>query len=145
MRIKCLHGYFKFQELNPSELSRFIKLTRLTLAPKDDYFTFPLLKNAPNYSLEGGTYLGATATKTFEGTPWEVMRENGLVYDFVKNKVVAINTVISPILLKQSTNYFLSNGMILPGSLTDRGDRVKDYSAFYLFDTYRFKYTEVIV
>ncbi len=89
--------------------------------------------------------MGAPAIKTFEGEPWEVMEENDLVYDFTQDKVVPISTITQAVQTKQTANYFLANGLILPGSLTEEGLRVKDYAAFYLFDTVTFNYSELNV
>lgn len=143
MKIRCLHGYFIFEELRPGEITKFINLTKLPITADKNHFTFEALKDAPGYAIQGGTYLGAPATKTFEGEPWEVMRANGLVYDFVKDEVVPILTVVKPIKLTFGNRYFLSNGMILAGSLTDEGNRVTDYSAHYIFESAKFKFTEV--
>ncbi len=143
MKIKCLHGYYFFEEINPGDISRFINITGLTLVPHSDYYTFSFLDDAPRYSILGGVYLGAPATKTFEGEPWQVMRENELVYDFIIDAVVPIISVARAVQLKESNRYFVSNGLILPGSVTDDGNRVKDYAAFYLFESQKFKYSEV--
>lgn len=115
----------------------------LELSPKDDYFTFSFLKDAPTHSIEGGVYLGETATKTFEGAAWQVMKENGLVYDFNAGIIKQIATITQRFQISIGVNYFLSNGLILPGSLNDEGKRVTDYSAHYSFDTKKFKYSEV--
>ena len=40
-------------------------------------------------------------------------------------------------------NYFLSPGLIKPGSVTDDGSRVTDYAAWFLFDSMKFKYSEI--
>lgn len=144
MQIKCLHGYFIFREDNAGELSRFCSLFQgLELVPVDDYFTFADLEDAPSHSIEGGEYLGVTAIKTFEGKPWDVFRENKLVYNFSSGEIVPIDTILKRIELFQAPNYFLSSGLILPGSVTDDGSRVTDYAAWYLFDTNKFKYSSV--
>lgn len=143
MRIKCLHGYFIFEESKAGQVADLINLFGFALSLKDGYYTFSSLAAAPEFSILGDTYLGALATKTFEGKPWEVMRENGLVYDFSKDQVVPIISVTQPIELSSTNRYFLSNGMILAGSLTDEGSRVKDYAAHYSFELAKFKYSEV--
>ena len=67
MKIKCLHGYFIFEETKLGQVSHFMSLFGLGLVPKQDYYTFTDLEDAPDYSVIGGDYLGAVATKTFEG------------------------------------------------------------------------------
>lgn len=144
MQIRCIHGYFIFREQRAGEISDFMSLFEgLELVAKDDYFTFAALVDAPSHSIEGGEVLGVTAIKTFEGKPWEVMRENELVYNFNSGLVVPIDTITRRVELVKAPNYFLSPGLILPGSVTDDGSRVTDYAAWYLFDTNKFKYSEV--
>jgi len=144
MRIKCLHGYFIFEESQAGDVSRFMSLYGLSLVPKDNYYTFPLLELAPSYSFVGEDYLGVPATKLYEGLPWEVFKANKLVYDFRAGKVKPIASVATVLDLVQAANYSVSSGLILPGSITDDGSRVTDYSAWLLWDSFRFKYTEVI-
>ncbi len=132
-----------FEEAKAGQVSKLTNLFGFEFALKNGYYTFSTLDDAPEYSILGGTFLGAPCIKTFEGKPWEVMRENGLVYDFVNDEVVPILTIVNPVKIYEASNYFLSNGMILPGSVTEDGSRVKDYAAHYLFDTAKFKYSEV--
>jgi hypothetical protein len=143
LKIRCLHGFFIFEESTAGEISRFMSLFNLNIQAEKNYFTFESLLDAPTYSIAGGTYLGADAIKTFEGSPWEVMRENNLVYDFTKDEVVPLTTITQRVQIQRAANYFLSSGLILPGSLNDGGSRVKDYAAWYLFDSAKFKYSEV--
>jgi hypothetical protein len=143
VKVNCLHGYFKFKERAVGQISDFISYYGFALELKDDYYTFATLKDAPEYSIAGNLYLGAPAIKTFEGKPWEVMKENKLVYDFTVDKVVPILSIVQPVQITSTDRYLLTSGMLLPGSLTDEGLRVTDYAAFYLFETIKFKYTEV--
>lgn len=143
MRIKCLHGYYMFEESKAGQIADFLNLFGFQLISKDGYYTFSSLDSAPEFSIKGSTYLGAPCTKSFEGKPWEVMKQNGLVYDFVNDAVVALETIAYKIQLLETNSYFLSNGMIVAGSVRDDGSRVRDYAAHYLFDTAKFKYSEV--
>jgi len=143
MRIECIHGYFRFFETNVGQISRFMSLFGLEIERNGDHFTFSDLVDAPNYSILGGTFLGIPTIKTFEGPPWEVMRANRLVYDFNIGLIRPIDTVIQPVELEDAGNYYLTTGMILPGSITDDGSRVTDYAAFYSGDRASFKYSEI--
>ena len=144
MQVKCVHGYFMITESAPGQVSKFMSLfPGFSLVSKGEYFTFKTLSPAPTYSIAGLKYLGALSTETVEGKPWEVMRSNNLIFNFETDSVVPIATITRRLDVKLGSNYFLSPGLILPGSLTDRGDRVKNYSAWYLFDTGKFKYSEV--
>lgn len=120
-----------------------MSLFGLEIERNGDHFTFSDLVDAPDYSIAGGAFFGIPTTKTFEGPPWEVMRQNRLVYDFSRGLVVPIDSVLQPVTLASAGHYFLSTGMILPGSVTDDGSRVTDYAAFYNSDRASFKYSEV--
>jgi hypothetical protein len=143
MRVDCLHGYYKFSETQAGQLAQFANLFGLDLERSGDHFTFSDLVDAPSYSLAGGTFLGCPTLFTMEGPPWEVMRKNKLVYDFQKGLVVPILAIITIAAVNQSGFSFVSNGMILGGSVTEDGSRVTDYAAFYLQDRANFKYSEV--
>lgn len=144
MRIDCLHGYFKFSEIKAGELSKFRAQFDLDLElHKDGYFTFPFLIEAPKYAIEGSTYLGAQVTKTFEGEPWDILRENSLVYDFVNDELALATTISTNVQFVESGFYFVSSGLIRPGSLTKNGNRIVNYSGFFLREFSKFKYSAV--
>lgn len=143
MRIECIHGYFKFTEQSPGDLSRFVSMYELELGRAGDHFTFEDLIDAPRHSIAGGTFLGCPTLQTFEGEPWDVMRENDLVYNFQTGLVVPILTIIQTVSITPAGFYFVAPGMILPGSITDDGSRVTDYSAFFNSDRSTFKYSEI--
>lgn len=143
MKINCSHGYFKFEETKPGQFSDFVSTFGFEIVRSGDHFTFEALADAPDYSLAGGTFLGVPTTETYEGPPWEVMRENGLVYNFSLGLIVPILTVVQPISISQSGNFMIAGGMIIPGSIMEDGKRVTDYSAFYLPGYPGFKYGEI--
>lgn len=146
MRIDCLHGYFKFYESRSGDISRFMSIfSGLSIFNNEDHYTFEALLEAPEYSILGNEYLGATATKTYSGKPWEIFRENGLAYDFNKGIVQPIASITQVVKIYESGNTFISQGLILPGSFTDEGGRVTDYSAWFLFDSLKFKYSELTI
>lgn len=143
MKIRCLHGYFILEELDPGDASEFVSHFGLKLAALPNGYTFEALADAPDFAIAGGLYLGAPVTKTFEGTPGEIMRENGLVYSINTGLVVPIASITTPARPQAAGNYFVANGIIQPGSVTEDGGRVKDYAAFYQRDTGWFKYSEI--
>ena len=115
----------------------------MTIVPVGDLYTFLRLEDAPRYSLKGKPFLGFTAVKTFEGEPWEVFEANGVVYNFATGLVVPIETITTITKVTPAGNRFVSPGMILPGSLTVEGERVKDYAAHFSRDRQTFLYTDV--
>ena len=130
MRVRCLHGYFIFDETSVSQISDFMSLTGLKLIPKDNYFTFEALADAPLYTLQGKDFLGFKANITYEGTPWDVFKANEVIYDFTDQKIKSINQVSLRAPLIDAGSRYQSNGLILPGSTTD-GGKVRDYLAWY--------------
>lgn len=142
MKIRCIHGYFLFEEEQGGEISQFMSLFGVELVAVENYYTFAKLAEAKDYAIIGGTYLGAPVTKTYEGKPWEIMRENKLIYHFNNDIVQPIDTITDTTDIKQSGSYFLARGLIIPGALLN-GTRIKSYSGFYVFDQQKFKYTEV--
>ncbi len=143
MKINCMHGFFKFEESRGGELSEFISLFGLNLTRIGDYFTFSKLAEVPDYSIAGKSFLGTTAIVTFAGDPWEIFEANGFVYNYDSGLIVPIVSITQRFSIDEAQNVFLSDGLILPGSLTDDGDRVRDYAAWFSNDRMKFKYSEV--
>lgn len=143
MRVKCLHGYFIFHETKVGQVSDWMSLTGMRLVPKSDYFTFDDLQDAPSYSINGGPLLSTTAIKTFEGQPWEVFEANGMVYDFTTGEVRPIASTQVRTVVKNAGNRFVSPGLLLPGSLSTTGKRIKDFSGWFSRDRLRWLYSEV--
>lgn len=147
MKIRCLHGFFIFEETRPAQVSDFMRYTGLEIVPNGPYFTFADLEDAPNFSIKGKPIeigsLPLPALETFSGEPWEVFEANGYVYNFQLGLLQPIQSVTQIVDITDGGNRFVSPGIILPGSLTVEGKRVKDYAAHYSRDTSRFLYTEV--
>lgn len=143
LKIRCVHGFFFFEEQKSGQLYDFQKIFGFTLSAFENGLTFSALKDAPRHSIEGSTFMNATATATFEGNPWDVMRENGLVFNFASGLIVPLASVSDRVIINNAERYFLSSGLIQPGAVTDDGKRVTDYSAFFYFDSNKFRYSEV--
>lgn len=142
VKIKCRHGFFTFHEEKAGEISKFAYLFDLDLVPFRDAYTFESLVDAESYSLAGKLYLNLPAIKTFEGEPWEVLEENKFVYGLSLGALIPIETIIDPITVSKSDYYYLQTGLIQPGCLIG-GKRVINYSAWYGWQAYSIKYTEI--
>lgn len=143
MKVRCEHGYFTFEETRVGQVSDFMSLTDLDLVSIGPVYTFMDLFEAPDYSLQGKELLDVVATATFAGTPAQVFEANAIVYDFTSGFVVPIDSVTRQIRISQAGNKIVSSGLILPGSLTQSGERIRDFSGFYSRDTQRWLYSEV--
>lgn len=146
MKVNCQHGFFIFEEEDPGEVSMFMETFKdIELVSYGRYFTFDDLGNAPDYSIIGKPLIDIPAIKTFEGEPWEVFEANGFVYDFSTGLVRPINSVTQLTSITQAGNILLSpgNGLILPGSITKSGARIKSYSGYWSQTFLSCNYTEV--
>lgn len=144
MRILCRNGHIAFYPKDESEIFRFASFFGETPVRDGDFYTFEFLKDAPKYSIKGKTYLGVVATKTFEGEPWEVMRENNLVYSLNAGTVVLKTTITMVINPQNAEGFFLAESPIIqPGSLSPSGQRVLSYDAEYFGNTSQLRVFEV--
>jgi len=143
MRVDCQHGFFIFREDKVGEISDFVSLSGLSIVRFRDQFTFETLAAVPEYSIDGSQFLGALATKTYAGEPGELFEQNELVYDFSRDLVVPISTITQVVTIKQSGRRIVTNGLILPGSLTEDLDKITGYSGYFLRDSLRWIYSEV--
>lgn len=145
LKIRCFHGYFEFEELRAGEVSDFASYFGLDMVrQRGRFFTFKKLLNAPEYSLKGSNYfLNTLGRVSFEGGIGDVFEANGWVYDFDTGLLTPIAGVTTQVQVDQAGNYFLSDGLIKAGSVTQTRERIKSYSAWFSIDTLKFKYTEM--
>lgn len=144
MRILCRHGHFSFYPRDAEDISRFCDMFDEELIRVDDFYTFSFLEDVPNYSLLGKTFLGLPATVTFEGLPWDVMKENGYVYNLALKTLVPKVSIVSVIRLELVDNFWtVDNPIIQPGSLNPVGQRIMSYDARYYRETSQLKISEV--
>lgn len=143
MRINCINGYFIFEESRAGEASDFVSLFGLELESKGNQFIFSDLADAPDFSIEGAPYLDTVATKTFAGKPWEIFEANKFVYNYDLGLLVPSESIDDIVTINPGGNFFVSDGLIMPGSLTDSGDEISGYRCWFTTDTMKFKYSEV--
>lgn len=144
MKINCTHGYFKFEELKPGEAAFFSKYFGVDLQRHESgYFTFKELLEVPDHSIKGADFMGVEAIKNYAGQPWEVMEQNGLVFDFSQGLLVPVSEITARFSIGQGNYYFFSKGLIQPGSVRADGTRIVGYTAFFLKDSIKFRYSAV--
>lgn len=138
MRIICRHGHFAFYPEHAGDLSRFVSYYGIALArdPDEDFYTFPLLVGAPNYSLVGKAYLGLAAIATFGGRhSWDVLRANGFVYSLTSKGLVPKASIMINVNPPLVGYYYLGQSQLVqPGSLNVNGQRIISYDAELLQD-----------
>lgn len=146
LKIKCVHGFFTIDETSPGEIARFADLfAGLEIVSFGESFTFADLVDVPEYTIKGGELFDLVASATIADTPGEIFRANKIVYDFNAGLFKPITSIRTIVEIDQGSSYYLSPGLILPGSLTDGGKRVTDYAAWYLFGEGQFKYSSIEV
>jgi hypothetical protein len=131
MRVLCRHGHFALFPNFAGEIAEFCRYFEVDLVRTGDFYTFPLLKEAPTHSIQGKPYLGVPAAVTFEGDPWDVMRENGFVYRISSGAIVLKSAVTGVLDVSTLGNHYLSNGFIQPGVRDKSGNQVLSYDANY--------------
>lgn len=138
MRILCRHGFFSFYPSNSEELARFCSIFELNLVRMGDFFTFPFLAKIGDYTLSGASFMNLVANKTFEGKPWDLLKENKIVYHVMTESLVPISTVVDVVdIYLGNYSYHSEVALIQPGSLDSTGKRVASYDAMFDFDMKR--------
>lgn len=96
MRVLCRHGHYAFYPADAAELARFGDFAGLTFVQERDYFTFEGLADLETFSIKGRPYGGfLPATKTYQGEPWEIMRENGFVWSLALEMLVPAASIVN--------------------------------------------------
>ncbi len=144
MRVVCRHGHFAFYPRKASDIYKFANSFDVELEREEDYFTFSGLVGAPKYSLAAKPYLNLLpATTTYEGAPWEVMRENDFVYNISLGLVVPKLTIIGIVELTQKGFFYVCNVPLLqPGVRTLLGRQILSYSGEFHEDQFYLRVVE---
>lgn len=140
MRVLCRHGHFAFYPKRLSDITRFTSFFKEDLVRVDDYYTFENLAEAENYSILGKPYVNLPALTTYEGKPWEVMRENGFVYHVASGLLVPKLSILIPVNPPQAGYYFLAQTPIIqPGSRNLSLQQILSYDGEFHQDTFRLR------
>lgn len=143
MRVVCRHGHFAFYPRRASDIAEFSNKFDYELERENDYFTFAGLAGAENYSILGKTYLNLPALTTFEGSPWDVMRENNFVYSLALGLIIPKLAVIGVIEINPVDLYFMSDAtLIQPGLRSLLGQQILSYSGEIYLDKIQMRITE---
>lgn len=136
MRVVCRHGHFAFYPRTSEDIGRFQQYYQTELVAEADYFTFPELVGLPRYSILARPYGNLIALATYEGrSAWEVMRENGFVYDVTTALLLPKLSVTNMVKLPQTTYYSITQRtLVQPGALTVAGTRILSYDAEFSLD-----------
>jgi hypothetical protein len=141
MRILCRHGHFALYPESAEEISKFQSWTNTKLFRSDDFYTFERLYDLPNYSLTGAPFGNILALKTFEGKPWEVMKENGYVYNVTTKLIVPKLAIVDMVSLNFGQYYYsVQNGILQPGTRQPLPPKqILSYDAYFDCDKFQLK------
>ena len=81
MKIFCEHGFYTFEAESLDDKAFFELHSGITLVRYGERLTFAPLAALPEVSVQGQPYGNLTAKVNFCGTPAQVMRANGFVFD----------------------------------------------------------------
>jgi len=109
-----------------------------------DFFTFPLLKGAPTLSIQGAQYLGATAIKTYSGHPWEVMKQNNLVYNLSTKTMVQKSTISTLIQPERVDYYFMAQTKLVQAGSKHKasGQQILSFDSEFVQDYFQLRLSE---
>jgi len=108
MKIICENGFYKFYPQKIGDIMRFQKKYSVALVNCEDYFTFKVLADLPNYSFTAQPYsLLAPGIVNYAGKRDEVMAKNGYIYYQGTESLVLKNTFV------KRMNYEFSNYIIM--------------------------------
>ncbi len=138
MKIICQNGFYKFYPQNVAEIARFENKSGLELVRCDDYYTFPILAELPNFSFQGQIYSGILpALVNFAGSREEVMAENGYCYNLALDKLALKSLVFEKANYFES-NYIVANSLIQAYSYDSNG-KINGFNGFVDVDFMKFK------
>lgn len=143
MRVVCRHGHFAFYPRRSSDIYQFATSFDVELVREEDYFTFDALAGADKYSILGKPYLNLPALKTYEGNPWDVLRENDYVYSLSLGLIVPKLSILGIAEISQQSFYYVTNVPLLqPGVRTVLGQQILSYSGEFYDDKFYFRILE---
>ena len=138
MKIICKKGFYKFFPQNIGEVMRFQKKYGVALYECDDYFTFKVLSELPNYSFIGHRYSGLTVgLVNYAGKIEEVMEKNNYIYDQGLQGLILKNTFVKRMNYNINNYIFMSE---LPQAYCyDTNGIISGFEGFVDVDYMKFK------
>jgi hypothetical protein len=138
MKIICKKGFYKFFPQNIGEVARFQKKYGVVLYECDDYFTFKVLSELPNYSFIGHRYSGLTVgLVNYAGKIEEVMEKNNYIYAQNLQTLILKNTFVKRMNYNINNYIFMSE---LPQAYCyDTNGIISGFEGFVDVDYMKFK------
>lgn len=111
IRIICEKGFYKFFPDSVDEIRRFSTKYGVDLVQCDDFYTFPVLAELPNYSFIGQQYSGLiVGLANYAAKREKVMAANGLAYNQAAKNLTPNVAIIA---LNRQMNYIFSNNIVI--------------------------------
>jgi hypothetical protein len=124
------------------DAARFNSYFSQDLVAKDDYYTFELLADMPEYSLLASPFLNLVGLAVFAGKPGDILRANQFVYDFTNKVLLPIASVLLKVDPVRIFDGYYANGLIQPGSITSSWKKITGYNCHVDTKDFRFHYSE---
>ena len=93
MKIYCEHGFYVFEPESLDDQANFEAATGYKLLPVGKWLTFAPLTELSTVSIKGQPYGNLTATVNYCGSPADVMRANGFVFDVTNKELVEMDKI----------------------------------------------------
>lgn len=134
MRINCESGYYSFYPDRQEDLYWLVNYLGIELVWNVDHYTYPTLASLKKYVISPQLYGGFPSSKTFEGTPKEIMKELNLVYNLATGLLVPKESIIlSGKLVSLRTKWMSERSMIQSGMIIGSG-RITSFDGLFDFD-----------
>jgi hypothetical protein len=138
MIIICQKGFYKFFPQEVLDISIFKRRYGVDLVECEDYFTFKVLAELPNYSFVGHPYSGLLGTVNYAGNREEVMAENGYTFYQKTQTLVPKNSFIE-YLNYDISNYIVSQFLPQPFAFDKNKKRITGFSGLVDLDFMKYK------
>lgn len=129
MRIICRNGYYKFFPEDTGALKFFSEQNGFNLKPEKDYFTFDTLQELDGYIFKGWPIGLSVATQNYAGEKSELLKANGLTYNYTIDQIVPIVSVIGNMRIDEGA--YLASPILPQAHKFYNLNRVTGFSGFY--------------
>lgn len=128
MRIICKNGYYKFFPTDIGGLKFFSEIYG-SLKPEKDYFTFDALQELDNYIFAGWPIGLSIATTNYAGEKSELLKANGLTYNYTTGQIVPIVSIIGE--MRIDNGAYMASPELPQAHKFVAFNRVTGFSSFY--------------
>lgn len=139
MRIICENGFYKFFPDIISELRRFIDKYGVDLVECEDFFTFEVLANLPNFSFIGQNYSGIIpGVVNYAAKREKVMAANGFTYHQAIKGLAPISLFTPANRMDYSFSNYIIMDSLPQAYFSDGGGVITGFNGFVDIDVMKY-------